>query len=207
MRPRGFLLLSLLLASILCSRNGFGQSGQSEHKKWEVYLVSRKDLNRPISPFRIYVDVETSGHIRDRSIMVVVLRGEPVPAYSEKDFFPKLRKQLVPYSYTWHVLKPGLPKEDLQADAQGRLRPGYNVRSEYDFAERRWLASFMRNRDNTYHTIVKLPEDELRRSRLHIYFQDVDGDGERDEITFVVDMSEFDWSASIGKYRRQSLSK
>ena len=54
----------------------------------------------------------------------------------------------------------------------------------------------MRNRDETYHTVVKLPEDDLRRSQLVIYFEDVDSNGERDDFRFVVDLSEFDWKSS-----------
>ena len=70
--------------------------------------------------------------------------------------------QLQPYSYTWKVL---------------------NTRGE---EARSWLATFVENRDGTYHTIVKLPPDEWNRSILDVYFEDVDGDGVREDVTYRV---------------------
>jgi hypothetical protein len=41
-----------------------------------------------------------------------------------------------------------------------------------------------------------MPSDELKRSSLSLYFEDINGDGLRDDITFIIDMSDFDWRTS-----------
>jgi len=162
-----FLFVVLLSCGVIGSDGG--ESRKSE--RFSSFKVSRRDLNKPVSPFSLYISVATSGGINSRQLRCIISRGYPIsPSMLESP--TELRKQLIPSSYTWQVL-----------GENGKI-------------EREWLSQFMRNRDETYHTVVKLPEDDLRRSQLVIYFEDVDSNGERDDFRFVVDLSEFDWKSS-----------
>ncbi len=81
--------------------------------------------------------------------------------------------------------------------AVDQLRPHsyrWYVKSDDGTAIYEWLAHFMKNRDGSYHTLVKLPEQALRRSWLQVFFHDLDGDGNRENIAFQLDMSQYDWA-------------
>ncbi|MDW8345261.1 MAG: hypothetical protein RMM51_12335 [Verrucomicrobiae bacterium] len=101
-----------------------------------------------------------------------MLRGETYDP-NIRDY-SQIKKQLIPYSYTWKIL------------------------SEDNKVLRSWPLAFFQNRNFVYRTDVRLPLEEFSRSVLEIYFEDIDGDGMREDVTFVVDMSEFDWSPSHG---------
>lgn len=45
----------------------------------------------------------------------------------------------------------------------------------------------------TRHTRLTLPVDELKRSRLIIYFEDINGDGIREDVKYIIDMSDYNW--------------
>jgi hypothetical protein len=49
---------------------------------------------------------------------------------------------------------------------------------------RTWLAYFLKNRDSTYHTVVKQPHDDWEKSVLEVYFEDVNADGAREDVTY-----------------------
>lgn len=144
-------------------------------KRFSTFAISRKDLNKPISPYRIFINFATSGglHGGPRMVRCTILRGEPLTD-REEDNVRLLEKQLIPYSYTWKV-----------SGSDGRVL-------------RQWLCHFLQNRDLSYHTLIQLPEAELSRSQLEIYFEDLDGDGKRDDITFTIDLSKFDWTPTSG---------
>lgn len=78
----------------------------------------------------------------------------------------QLRRQIKPHLYKWH---------------QGR---------------KWWLAGFLQNRDETYHTIVSMPLPDLKKSELSLLIEDVDGDGKREDVTIVIDLSSLDWTPS-----------
>jgi hypothetical protein len=52
--------------------------------------------------------------------------------------------------------------------------------------------------DGTFHTIVSMPLLELNQSELSLLIEDVDGDGDggREDLTIIIDLSGLDWSSS-----------
>lgn len=162
----------------------FAEQEATETRKparFSNFKLSRGDLNRPVSPWNIYIQIFTVGDEHERTVSCVVMRGMPVSEDS-RHMQSQMEKQLIPYSYTWST-----------SAGDGTVT-------------RKWLAGFIRNRDGVYHTIVKLPSDELKRSSLSLYFEDIDGDGLRDDITFNINMSDFDWRPSEGRVV-QGISK
>ncbi len=174
-----FSAVALLGAFVL-----FVQQENAEARKparFSRFKLSRGDLNTPVSPWNIYIQVFTVDNEYEQIISCVVLRGMPV-SNSPRQMQSQLEKQLIPYSYTW------------------------SISVDDGTVTRKWLAGFIKNRDGVYHTIVKLPLDELKRSSLSLYFEDIDGDGLRDDITFTIEMSDFDWRPS-GRRIVQGISK
>lgn len=128
-------------------------------KQYSTFQIDR--LNQSISPCDLYFYADRfSHHPRESYFRVVIRRGLPVAFYDDGE--PKPDGSLQPYWYKWVVV-----------NADGKV-------------ERSWLAYFMRNRDGTYHTIVKLRDDEWKRSRLEIYFEDVNDDGAREDVAYVL---------------------
>lgn len=78
----------------------------------------------------------------------------------------QLRRQVKPHLYKWHL------------------------------GDKWWLAGFLQNRDGTFHTIVSMPLLDLNQSKLLLLIEDVDGDGNREDVTIAIDLSGFDWSPS-----------
>lgn len=136
--------------------------------RFMAFVLSRDDLNKPVTPFGLYVDVSVSGGITDWHIRCTVLRGRPIS--HEVLLSPsELQSQVVPDRYIWKVV----------------ANDGTVIRQ--------WLANFIKNRDGTYHTIVLLPDEDLRNSRLEMLIEDIDGDGEREDISLILEMAEYDW--------------
>lgn len=163
------LTVLMLLFCVNASR-GTDQPLGSERppERFAVYALSRDDLNKPITPFELYVDVSVSGGITDRYVRCLVLRGKPISKETLASPF-ELQSQVLPDRYIWTII-------------------GNN-----GSVIRQWLANFIKNRDGTYHTIVFLSEEELRSSRLELLIEDVDGDGNREDIRLILDMSDYDW--------------
>jgi hypothetical protein len=78
----------------------------------------------------------------------------------------QLRRQVKPHLYKWHI------------------------------GSKWWLAGFLQNRDGTFHTIVSMPLLDLNQSELSLLIEDVDGDGSREDLTIIIDLSGLDWSPS-----------
>jgi hypothetical protein len=130
-------------------------------KPFSEYTVGRDDLNKSVSPCDLYFYADDAlGRLpsNEKYFRVVVRRGSPIELNHGAPVSPN--DQLRPYHYNWTVL-----------DDKGKP-----VRS--------WLAYFLRNRDGNYHTVVTLPREEWNRSVLEVYFEDIDGDGEREDVTF-----------------------
>ncbi|MCO5068698.1 MAG: hypothetical protein M9910_08465 [Kiritimatiellae bacterium] len=169
-----FVATALLLASLNSLGLASSPSESVVSNRFSTILASRNDLNKPLTPFKLYVAVSTSGGINDRYIKCIVLKGKPVS--SDVLSSPsELQEQVIPDSYTWRVIG----------------RDGS--------VERQWLSHFMKNRDGTYHTIVKLLEDELRRSRLELLIEDIEHDGQREDVRIVLDLSNYDWRSTTSE--------
>lgn len=169
-----FLVVGANSPEVLESKENSAKSGSQRHaefKRFSTFRLNRSDLNKPVSPFNVFFQFLTAGGVHDWTITCVILRDQRISVSPEK-LQDQLSKQLIPYSYTWIV----------------RGRDGK--------VERRWLAYFPKNRDGTFHTILTLPQEELTRSQLEIYFEDIDGDGQREDVKFVVGLSDFDWTPS-----------
>ena len=142
-------------------------SAGTKTTRFSTWQIERADLNTPVSPYGVYVDVTISGQVgHERWVRVVVQKGRKVDlsAATHREW------QVLPYSYKWQLRnQEGKPTHE-------------------------WLAHFIQNRDLTYHTIVRLPLEDLRRSHLLLYFEDLDSDGRRDDVTFDVDMTALDWN-------------
>lgn len=148
----------VVIALVLTAIAFAGAPGKPLCKQFSTFQIDR--LNQPISPCNLYFYADRiSHHPRESYFRVVIRRGLPVAFVNGE---PSSDGALQPYWYRWVVV-----------DADGKV-------------ERSWLAYFMRNRDGTYHTIVKLSDDEWKRSRLEIYFEDVDDDGVREDVTYVL---------------------
>lgn len=163
-------VFSILVLCFVAAR-GDDQPLESERQlsRFGSFVLSRDDLNRPITPFQLYVDVSVSGGITDRYIRCIVLKGRPI----SPDILlspSEIQSQVVPYRYTWKIVA-----------GNGSV-------------VRQWLANFIKNRDGTYHTIVLLSEEELRNSRLEILIEDIDRDGQREDLRLILDMSDYDWN-------------
>ena len=137
--------------------------GEPLCKRFSRYLVDR--ANEPISPCRLFFFAERNPHSpRELYFRVIIKRGQPITmAHGETVSDGDLK----PYFYRWVIL-----------DSKGAV-------------ERAWLAEFIKNRDGLRHTIVKLTDEDWRRSRLEIYFEDVDGDGEREDVTYELNVPNF----------------
>ena len=167
-RDVGSKQMKIYFAIILCMMPL--QLWGEQPSRFPVYQVSREQLNTPVSPYDLYIEIATSG-TSSKSIKCIVLHGT---AYNPEDkTWVQEQAQVIPYSYTWQVL-----------DKDGMI-------------EREWLAYFLENRDMTRHTCVTLPIDELKRSGLVLYFEDIDGDGAREDAKFIVDMSAFNWEPTV----------
>jgi hypothetical protein len=102
---------------------------------------------------------------------LIITRGVlPIP--DDSNFFPDevLSNQVVPHLCTWQV----------RGEDSKRII-------------RQWWPRFILNGDDTYHTYVTLPEEELKHSFLEVYFEDIDGDGKREDWDFILDMRNWDW--------------
>ena len=165
-------IFSILVLCFLGSR-GDDQPLESERQlgRFASFVLSRDDLNKPATPFQLYVDVSVSGGITDWYVRCIVLRGRPIS--QEILLSPtEVQSQVVPDRYTWKIVA-----------SNGSV-------------VRQWLANFIKNRDGTYHTIVRLPEEELRNCRLEILIEDLDHDGQREDLRLILDMSDYDWKVT-----------
>jgi hypothetical protein len=159
---------------------GFAALSHSSIAQQRIVVASHQ-LNASLPPYDVYVEIITSGWGDTKTVRCVILRGEPYnPSRTDYD---QMRRQLIPYSYTWKVM------------------------SLTNTVERSWLAYFRKNRDFQYLTVITLPTSEFQRSVLELYFEDLDGDGKRDDVTFAIDMSGFNWSPSVELVHQSTATK
>ena len=67
----------------------------------------------------------------------------------------------------------------------------WTIRNEQGQVERAWLAYFIKNRDGIYHTIVTQPDQDWQKSFIEVYFEDVNGDGVREDVTYEIAVKDF----------------
>ncbi len=174
---RHAIAFALLLTATAAIGDGLFKSG-GEFSPFEKkrYTVTKSELNKPVSPHKVHFYVQTSGNQTERKLSLIATVGRPSTRHTGTK--KKQPGQVKPYMALWQI-----------RNADGSV-------------QRQWEPSF-RNRtrsapgDEYMTTIFALHESELKRSHLLLYFEDVDGDGTRDDVTFDVDMSNFDWSSTL----------
>lgn len=155
-------------------------SARDEDGRFMTYEVRRGVLNTRL-PHDLFIDASIWHDGKHFSVRIIVQRGREID-YAEQTY---RRSQIVPDYYKWQI-----------RNVQGKV-------------SREWLAFFVKNRDLTHHTLVRLPMEDLRRSYLLLYFEDVDGDGAREDVTYEIDMTEYDWEEavrSLGKVNQATLT-
>jgi hypothetical protein len=133
-----------------------------------MYRIGFAELNTPISQCNLYFYVGFVFNDSDEKCFQVIIQPNKPFTFLENGYVDQTNmKQITPYWYRW-VIK----------DAQGQV-------------ERTWLAYFIQNRDHLYHTVVTQPEQDWRNSFLEIYFEDVNNDGVREDVTFEIAVGDF----------------
>jgi hypothetical protein len=135
-------------------------------KELTGYRITKAELNKPISEYKVYFYID-SHFLGSEDYFRVVARHDKPIEFSDEWHNPLPKGQIIAYSYRWHLL-----------DEEGK-------------SEKWWLAHFYENRDGTYNTIVRLPKEDLSRSMLEVYFEDIDGDGKREDVTFLIKVPDF----------------
>ena len=132
------------------------------------YQVGLNDLNKPISECNLYFHVVFPiADPDERYFQVIIQPDKPFTFYDNGIVDFSNINQITPYWYRW-VIK----------NQQGQV-------------ERAWLAYFMRGRDGLYHTIVSQSEQDWQNSYLEIFFEDVNKDGVREDVTYEIIVGEF----------------
>jgi hypothetical protein len=173
---RHAIALAVLLTTSASLAEGLFKVGREfapfEKKR---YSVRKGALNRPISPYKVFFYVQTSGNQTERKLSLIVTVGRPSTRHTKTN--QKLPGQTTPYTTYWQI-----------RDDDGSVK-------------RQWEPHFRnitrsRPGDDYLTTIYSLPESDLKQSHLLLYFEDIDGDGKRDDVTFDLDMTGFDWSST-----------
>jgi len=133
-----------------------------------TYQVGLNELNTPISQCKLYFYVVfLVNNPNERWLQVIVQPNKPF-TFTENGFVDQANlNQLKPYWYRW-VIK----------NAQGQV-------------ERAWLAYFIKGRGGLYHTIVTQPEQDWHNSFLEIFFEDINNDGVREDVTYEIAVGDF----------------
>jgi hypothetical protein len=137
------------------------------------YFLSKADLNKAVSPHKVYFFVATSGDQEKRRLDLIVTLERPSTRFTNTA--QRLHGQIRPYMVSWQI----------RDDSGGVIRewePHFENRT-------RGLPG-----DDYLTTIFSLSDAELRYSRLVVYFEDVNGDGIREDAVYYLDMTAFDWS-------------
>jgi hypothetical protein len=129
------------------------------------YVIELADINQPISECAMYFYI---GFIEwgspEKTLQVVIQRAQPIPV---ENGYPSPVDQVLPSLYRWVV-----------RGTNGNL-------------ERAWFSGFIRGRDGLYHTVVTQSQDEWLASYLEIFFEDVNDDGAREDVTYEVPLAQF----------------
>ena len=155
-RMQFYTIFGVVITAAIAATSIAASSAQPLCKRFSTFAVTR--LNEPVSPCKLYFYADRFAHNERESYFRVIVQRDK--AITLEDGEPRSEGGLQPYSYRWVIL-----------DAGGHV-------------ERSWLAHFLRNGDGQFHTVVKLSDDEWQRSRLDLYFEDVNGDGAREDVTY-----------------------
>jgi len=144
-----------------------------------IYSVPRSRLGHAVSPYEIYIDASIckGTYAGEKWLRVVIQRHTRLPLQGA----PFWETQVRPYWYRWQL-----------RDSSG------NVTHER-------LAQFLENRDGTYHTVIKLPAEDLKRSFLQLYFEYADSDPNRDDVTYELDLRDYDWATESSNWVDQAV--
>lgn len=153
-----------------------GKAALGESSRFVTCSVPRERLNKEL-PYGVYIDAWVSTAPTSVSLVVVARRGAPAGDLTQ----PYWEEQIVPRLYEWQL-------RDQDGDVTHR-----------------WYAHFLENRDLTRITSAKLPLSDLKRSYLLLKFEDIDGDGEREDVTYELDMRQYDWDGYNFGLERQSV--
>jgi hypothetical protein len=93
-----FIAVALIGALVLSAQQENAEARKPA--RFANFKLSRGDLNTPVSPWNIYIQVFTVGDEHERTISCVVMSGMPVSKDS-RQMQSQVEKQLIPYSYTW----------------------------------------------------------------------------------------------------------
>ncbi|MBI4847657.1 MAG: hypothetical protein HY808_03650 [Nitrospirae bacterium] len=146
-----------------------------EPLRFGIYEVKKENLNHPISPYQLYFLVSTHYGGEEFGYYVRVIIQKKQKIIDDGLNITQIKTQILPTFYKWQL------------------------RSKDGITTHQWLAYFMRNRDGTYHTIVSLPIEDLKRSWLTIFIEDIENDNEREDVTFHLDMAGYDWPKKSGE--------
>ena len=175
MRYLSFMILTCILFCLVVSERASSKDSTQKPpplcKPRSKYSVGKADLNKSVSPCDLYftaTETFSFPHKMERFYRVMIRRGKPfkLDEYGRAIAPISPQDQLRPYYYKWIVL-----------DDNGTV-----VRS--------WLAYFIKNRDYSYHTVIRQPQKDWDNSVLEIYFEDVNGDGVREDVTYVLRVGE-----------------
>jgi hypothetical protein len=149
-------------------------------QRFETFQLGRDDLGKDIGGHPVRVEVWTVGSGRSHDVQCLVLWNRTLDEFLNLTHVSDMYKaQVRPDFYVWKVF-----------DENRKL-------------ERLWRAHFYPDGQGYYWTAVSLPFSDYARSKLYLYFTDFEDDGKQDNVEFVIDMSEFDWSPT-GSQRRQA---
>ena len=173
-KMRYSIILCMLISAFASFAGGLFKTGH-EFSPFERsrYFVKRDDLNKPVPPYKVYFFVQTSGSQTERRLSLIVTLGRASTRYT--GIKRKLPGQVKPYMALWQI-------RDSDGVVQRQWEPHFRNRTR------------SRPGDDYLTTIFSLPEAELKQSHLLLYFEDIDGDGKSDDVTFDLDMTDFDWS-------------
>jgi hypothetical protein len=131
------------------------------------YRVGFAEFNTPVSQCNLYFYVDFRVYTYEKFFRIIIQPNKPFTF--TKDGYVDLStiNQIKPYHYRWTI-----------KNTQGQV-------------ERAWLAYFIKNRDGTYHTIITQPEQDWKNSVLEIYFEDVNNDGVREDVTYEIVVGDF----------------
>jgi hypothetical protein len=133
-----------------------------------TYQVRLNQLNTPISECKLYFYVAFLDNTGDeRWLQVIVQPNNPFTFYDNGIVDYASINQIKPYWYHW-VIK----------DEQGQV-------------QRAWLAYFIKGRDGLYHTIISQPEKDWHNSFLEIFFEDINNDHVREDVTYKIVVGDF----------------
>ena len=133
-----------------------------------TYQVRLNELNTPVSQCNLYFYVVfLDDHPNERYLQIIIQPNKPFTFYENGIVDYASINQITPYWYRW-VIK----------NAEGQI-------------DRAWLAYFMKGRDGLYHTIITQSEQDWHNSFLEIFFEDVNNDGVREDVTYEIVVGDF----------------